>query len=444
MNTCTSPATPCATIQHAIDVADAGDTILVAGGTYSRTGTVAAVDKELIIEGGYSDDFSVFDPANQLTVLDAQWQGSVVTATNVSDLMLHHLILTHGDGTGNCLNGCGGGIYARNTELRVGRCIISDNVANSSGSGWGQGGGIYSQGGPFVHIWHTRVISNSAAQPATVASEGDGIYVAHGVVRIEHSEILSNTGASGQGSGLSLNFLDSLELLTNTIQYNHTTRAGGGLFLSSVPDVLLAGNTIEANRCDDFTGCGIWMVGVSGEVSRNRIRDNFGSAVDIYSSRPLTFSNNLLSGNLDGMSILGNSPAGSWVLLANNTIVDNGPIGIQAVYTTTLAITNTLVAGHVEGLRLELPYFSGTYSIETSLFWNTSGNPAGAIEAEPLLDPLYQPMKGSPALNAGTTLPWLTVDLRGRPRPVDSAYDIGAFEGTGPVVFLPLMLRGAP
>ena len=89
-------------------------------------------------------------------------------------------------------------------------------------------------------------------------------------------------------------------------------------------------------------------------------------------------------------------------VLANNTIVDNGPIDVQSMYTTKLAMTNTLVAGDGEGLSLRAP-FSGTTSIETSLFWNDSGNPAGAIHADPLLNSLYRPMAESPA-SAGRRL----------------------------------------
>jgi parallel beta-helix repeat protein len=443
-NTCTDAAAPCATIQHAIDVAQPGDEIRVAGGRYSRAGTVAAVDKALSIEGGYSDDFSLFEPESHPTVLDAQRQGSVVTATKVSDLFLHHLILTRGDGTGNCLNGCGGGIYARESELRVGYCVISDSLANASGSGWGQGGGIYASEGPFVHIWRSRVISNSAARPATTVSEGDGVFVSGGIVRIERTEILSNAAASAQGSGLSLHGLDALDLLSNTIQHNHTTRAGGGLFLGTSPDVRIVGNVIAANRSDGFTGAGMWLTAVSGEISRNVIQDNVGGrGIDVYSSNPLTLANNLITGNPYGISILGNSPGGSRALLANNTMADNGIYGIQAMYTTTLAITNTIVAGHDRGLRLHEP-FSGVVTLETSLFWNTSGDPSGANQADPLLDALYRPRPGSPALDTGTTLTWLSVDLRGRRRPQGSAYDIGAYEGAGTGVFLPLVVNSAP
>jgi nitrous oxidase accessory protein NosD len=440
-NTCTDPAAPCATIQHAIDVAQPGDEIHVAAGQYSRAGTVAAVDKTLKIEGGYSDDFTLLDPESHPTVLDAQRQGSVVTATNVGDLYLHHLILTRGDGTGNCLNGCGGGIYARNSELRVGHCVISDSVANSSGSGWGQGGGVYASNGPFVHIWQSRIISNSAARPATTVSEGDGIFVSGGVVRIERTEILSNAAASAQGSGLSLKSLDALDLLTNTIRHNHTTRAGGGLFLTVSPETRIAGNVIEANRADSFTGAGMWLTAVAGKISRNVIRENGGGpGVDVYSSNPLTLTNNLIVGNGYGVSVLGNSPEGSWALLANNTIADNGPVGVRGMYTTTFVMTNTLVAGHTEGLRLQDPY-TGTVILQTSLFWNTNGDPPGTIQAEPLLDPFYGPRVGSPALDGGTTVPWLKTDLRGDARPQGSGYDIGAYEGPGPGVFLPVVVK---
>jgi hypothetical protein len=402
------------------------------------------VDKTLAIEGGYSDDFSIHDPVINRTVLDAQRQGSVISATNVGDLWLHHLILTRGNGTGNCSNGCGGGVYARGTELRVGYCVISDSVANASGSGWGWGGGIYANSGPFVHIWHSRIISNSAARPATANSDGDGIYVTGGMVRIESSEIVSNSAAASEGSGLALRNLDSLDLLTNTIRHNHTTRAGGGLFLSGSPDTRIVGNVIAANRADGYTGAGMWLIGVGGEISGNRIQDNVGGpGIDVYSSSPLTLANNLITGNASGLSILGNSPNGSWALLANNTIADSGFYGIQGMYTTTLAITNTLVAGHDEGLRLREP-FSGVVTIETSLFWNTSGDPSGAIQAAPLLDALYRPRPGSPALDAGTTLPWLSIDLRGRPRPQGSGYDIGAYEGAGFGLFLPLVVNSAP
>ena len=51
------------------------------------------------------------------------------------------------------------------------------------------------------------------------------------------------------------------------------------------------------------------------------------------------------------------------------------------------------------------------------------------------------PLAGdSPAINAGLTIPWLTVDLYGDSRPQGSAYDIGSDEYVCRI-HLPLVVR---
>jgi hypothetical protein len=166
-NDCKTAANPCTTIQRAIDVADPGDQIHVADGTYtSAIGTVAVITKELWIIGSYDPSFNTPDPEVYQTVLDAQWGGSVISITNAGDVLLMHLILTHGDGSGNCgSEGCGGGIYATGTSLHVGHCVITDNVGSSTGY-CGRGGGIYVHN--WFHpapaeIWDSRL---SAMQPS--------------------------------------------------------------------------------------------------------------------------------------------------------------------------------------------------------------------------------------------------------------------------------------
>ncbi|MEJ2600172.1 MAG: choice-of-anchor Q domain-containing protein, partial [Anaerolineales bacterium] len=67
---------------------------------------------------------------------------------------------------------------------------------------------------------------------------------------------------------------------------------------------------------------------------------------------------------------------------------------------------------------------------------------------DPRLDAFYHLKPGSPAIDAGLTLPWLNVDLEEKPRPLGAGYDAGAFEwdpaAIQPGLFLPLVVRLGP
>jgi hypothetical protein len=67
-----------------------------------------------------------------------------------------------------------------------------------------------------------------------------------------------------------------------------------------------------------------------------------------------------------------------------------------------------------------------------------------AIHSDPLLAADYHLRPGSPAVDTGRPISWLTTDLEGNPRPQGSGYDIGAFEGVRWDVFVPLALRNYP
>ena len=461
-----------ASVQAAVDGAFAGHEIRIAAGIYTAPGgTVAVVAKPLTLRGGYGqscgdDDF---DPGLHQTVLDAQWGGSVISITNAGDVTLQHLTLTHGDGQGNCPGwpgSCGGGIYASGTNLYVGQCVVTDNVGGVVGGA--NGGGIYAYAnGHHVEIWESRIVNNTAALSTTVSSEygnGGGIYIYQGTASLWANEVADNVGGVNHGGsgGIHLRNVAQANVLTNTIRGNKGCLSiyygsGGGLIVESYSvGVYAAGNRIENNRAGSLAGLGGGVnVGESDvHLARNTIVGNTtgavggdGGGVYILSDRPVTLSNNLIARNIAPNSgggvyaTLGGAP-GSQALLVNNTIVDNGFSGIVADQYAVLTVTNNIVAGHTVGITETAPA-SITIIADHNLFWNGFDPIVGSnvIHADPLLTADYHLGIGSPAEDAGVTVPWLTDDLAGDSRPQGGGYDIGAYEGTRSEVFLPLVMR---
>ena len=81
-NDCSSLASPCKTIQRAVDVATGGDEIRVAVGVYSDLNAygglsqVVHVTRSVTIRGGFlASDWAIYDPAANATQIDAQNAG---------------------------------------------------------------------------------------------------------------------------------------------------------------------------------------------------------------------------------------------------------------------------------------------------------------------------------------------------------------------------------
>ncbi len=317
-NGCQVQWKPCATVQQAVDQAQAGDTVKVAGGIYTGTGgNVVLIAKSLTLHGGYTtDNWTDSDPVDNRTTLDGEGSRRVVHIAGTVPVTVDGFHLINGS-----VNGDGGGLYVYTATVTLANSQVYSNVTSGSGSG----GGIYAEGGALT-ITATQVYSNQAD------GSGGGIYHLDGTLALYNGQVYSNstTGSGTSGGGIFLNNVQTM-LLGNRIYTNAAAGLGGGLCISNTGDVHLERNFILDNQASDEGG---------------------GAAIQLSSGGLITLTNNIIAANQSnggggGLYLWGASGAEGH--LRHNTVASNGEEGLR-VGDFTLALTNTILVNHTVGI----------------------------------------------------------------------------------------------
>lgn len=251
-----------ATIQEAIDNTVTGDTVLVRAGTYLEN--IDYLKKHITIR-------SVSGP--ELTVIDGNQTGSVVTMDDVNGAVLEGFTLTNGKslrggGINGTLSWCsirnniihdniasisGGGIYSAGGSCTIEENIIRNNSAGiDAASSTIKGGGICSTSSGSIirnnHIYENRVISE-------LDGMGGGIYASGPVENniIEYNEARSGSESLGGGIYTPFNLSQPMPIRNNIIHENKTfadseyttSSFGGGICAEG--SFLIENNTISRN-----------------------------------------------------------------------------------------------------------------------------------------------------------------------------------------------------
>jgi len=379
------------TIQGAINAANAGDTVLVAPGTYVENINFAGKAITVTSSSGPS-----------VTTIDGGAHGSVVTFSTgeTANSVLSGFTIRNGFQSGSF----GSGITIGSASPTITGNVITGNHAAG-------GCGINVNGGSPL-IQNNTITANDQAGAGTSGQGGGGILVsgsssAPGAPQIIGNTITNNSVAGGgDGGGISVGYFSSPLIQGNLIQGNKAYNFGGGVALESYNSPLLVQNVIVNNiSLGGGSGAGVYVspasdstqtMVISNTIVANSAFDNT-SGVDVGGfGQHVTFTNNIIVAASGQNAVTCSSPYSSIspVLSYNDAFAVSGAAWVGICDTTTNP-------GNLSADPLFLSAVNGDFHVQL----------------------------GSPAIDAGdssaSNLP--VTDFDGNPR-IAANIDLGAYE----------------
>ena len=232
-------------IQNAVDNAERGDIIKVAGGTYSESVTLTDY---LTVYGGYDPTFTTRDPETYPTVIDAGGTGDGITCLSNTHTIIDGFEIRNSGATSY-------GIQIKNSDVAVRGCRIHDcwrGIGVIFGTGTitdqnavieycevydNSGAGIFinDADNPLVELRYTAVHDNGA----------EGIYSTISSVEIRNCTVATNAS----GDGIELN--GGAGTIKNCIVAGN---GGYGILCASVTPTVDY-NDVWSNTSGGYSGC---------------------------------------------------------------------------------------------------------------------------------------------------------------------------------------------
>jgi nitrous oxidase accessory protein NosD len=387
-------------IQAAIVVANDGERVLVAPGTYLEH--IDFRGKAIIVTS---------ESGPQVTIIDAGNTDPVVSFTS-------------GEGRGSVLNGF---------TLQNGRTNFSDVGAPPDG-----GGIVINRASPTIT---NNLITNNHA------SRGSGIGINFGSPLIRLNTITGNINdvtIGGGGGGILISGEGSAEILDNVIS-NNVNASGGGIYIPGAGATpIIKGNVIKGNSVPlGAQGGGIYIVNSSNPlIVQNLITGNHASyGGGVYWT---------ISSGVRGPILVNNT-------IADNDATTNGSAIFADGADSEVELTNNIIVakpgqsalfcGPADGHIDPIIRFNNIFSTDGMAYGGSCEDKTGTdgnISADPLfIDPIqgnYHLQQGSPSIDSGDNLAsnLTDKDLDGHPRFLDgdgngtAIVDMGIYEFLAP------------
>lgn len=288
----------------------------------------------------------------------------------------------------------------------------------------------------------TGAYTGDKGTPALNTTSGTTVTITHNYIEFQQITITGTVNPiTWSGTGGALRSLNVTKGNTGAIKLT-----GGTLLLatcnvySSTSDAINVTNgTITLNGCTvrNNTGRAVVINGASAAatVDRNTFYTNTGYTIDLVNGS-LTLSNNLIRNTTNGVQITAGT-AKVW----NNTFYIPGTNGVLQ-NGGTVAVFNNIFCQASNALA----YTAGTLTHNNNLYWQNTNNYTGTtagvkdLYADPKFTSAsnWKLLNSSPAIDTGADASSVTkLDRVGAIRPLGPAYDIGAYEVTGPSKTVP-------
>lgn len=290
-NDCTVSTMPCATVQHAVNVAvPNGDVIIINPGTYTESLTL---NKSVNLVGLDRDT----------TVLQAKPGQRVLTVTGSlinNFVTISGLTFTGGNLSGSLCPACGGGILITGTAQPVLQNIaVVNNYAD-------QGGGLYIRAGNQVTLTGSLISNNRGHYGGGVINDGHlvigssriasnsatlfpGGILNLGTLSLSETTVAGNTAVTAGGGIYSYG---ATVIKRSTISGNSAPQGGGGLYNSVGGVVSIANSTISGNS--STKGAGLYNYAGPVDLNNVTIGYNVGTSIENFNGAILNFKNTIL------------------------------------------------------------------------------------------------------------------------------------------------------
>ncbi len=392
-NAGTSLSSPFLTIQHAINVASEGDTVLVASGTYKGRGNRNLDFGGTNITLGAAPNS---DGTPGSVTIDVQYggRGFVFQGGETAASVVDSFTVIHGYEPYDS----GGAVYINGSSPTFTNCTFSSNIA-------------FAAGGVFVYYYADPSFTNCVFNNNT-GRVGGGTYMDYNTqATFSGCSFTDNTALFG---GAVYTYYSS-DTYTGCTFDSNSAYVGGALYTTSNASISFYNATFSNNTASDRGGAGFsgykgnvtlynGLVFGNSAVSGGGFYNSYKSASNLYNT---TVTGNSAS-NKGGAIYNGTScsPTIFASILWNDSAVNDGTEIYNASKTSNPNVTNSDVSGG----------------------WGDASD--NNLDTDPLFasDTDLHLQAGSPLIDAGPNYDYYDFDQDGNSRIVNGLLDIGAYE----------------